>query len=63
MRNAPAEQLADLFAAFDVSATYDKPGRALRLSATLSPALVPDPERPRPPQAAVGEIFHSGGRI
>jgi hypothetical protein len=60
MRNAPAEQLADLFAAFDVSATYDKPGRALRLSATLNPALVPAAERPRPPQKAVGEIFHDG---
>jgi site-specific DNA recombinase len=63
MRKASADQLAELFAAFDVSATYDKHGRALRLSATLNPALIPAPERPRPPVKAVGEIFHSGGRI
>ena len=59
MPKASAEQLTELFAAFDLSATYDKHGRALRLSATFNPA----PERPRPPKKAVGEIFHSGGRI
>ena len=63
MRNASPDQLAELFAAFDVNATYDKTGRALRLEATLNPALVLAPERPRPPKGAVGEIFHSGGRI
>jgi hypothetical protein len=34
-----------------------------QLAATLSPDLVPLLERPRPPKKAVGEIFHSGGRI
>lgn len=63
MEEAPPEELAELFAAFDLTATYDKEQRALRLAATLSPALVPTLERPRPPKEAVGEIFHSGGRI
>jgi len=39
----------ELFASFDVSATYDKYARALRLSATLYPALIPARERLRPP--------------
>jgi site-specific DNA recombinase len=63
MRKASPEQLIELFAAFDVTTTYDKAGRKLLLAATLNPALVPIPERPRPPKQAVGEIFHSGGRI
>jgi hypothetical protein len=60
---APPDELTELFAAFDLTATYDKEQRALRLAATLSPALIPASERPRPPKEAVGEIFHSGGRI
>jgi hypothetical protein len=33
---------------FDLTATYDKEQRALRLAATLSPALIPASQRPRP---------------
>ena len=63
MQQAPPDELTELFAAFDLTATYDKDQRALQLAATLSPALVPLLERPRPPKKAVGEILHSGGRI
>lgn len=63
MQQASPDELTELFAAFDLTATYDKEQRALRLAATLSPALIPTSERPRPPKEAVGEIFHSGGRI
>ena len=63
MQQAPPDELTELFAAFDLTATYDKDQRALQLAATLSPDLVPLLERPRPPKQAVGEIFHSGGRI
>ena len=63
MQQAPPDELSELFAAFDLSATYDKEQRALRLAATLTPELVPPTERSRPPKEAVGEIFHSGGRI
>ena len=63
MKQAPPDELSELFAAFDFSATYDKEERALRLGATLTPELVPPAERPRPPKKAVGGIFHSGGRI
>jgi hypothetical protein len=63
MQEAPPAELSELFAAFGLTATYDKSHSALRLAATLSPDLVPPLERPRPPKKAVGEIFHSGGRI
>ncbi|RDI75451.1 hypothetical protein Gocc_1249 [Gaiella occulta] len=53
MRQAPPDELSELFAAFDLTATYDKDQRALRLAATLSPDLVPPSERPRPPKKAV----------
>jgi hypothetical protein len=44
-------------------ANYDNEHRALRLAATLSPALIAPSQRSRPPTEAMGEIFHSGGRI
>lgn len=37
MQQAPPDELSEIFAAFDLSATYDKEQRALRLAATLSP--------------------------
>jgi hypothetical protein len=49
--------------AFDVVAPYDKENRKLRMEAVLTPELVSAQEKPRPPREAVGEIFHSGGRI
>jgi hypothetical protein len=48
MQKAPPDELTELFAAFDLTATYDKEQRALRLAATLSPALIPASQRPRP---------------
>lgn len=55
MQQGTPDELRELFAAFDLTATYDQRGRSLQLTATLSPALI-DPE-------SVGDIFHSGGRI
>jgi hypothetical protein len=63
MRQGPPDELTELFAAFDLTATYDKKEQALRLVATLSPALIPPSERPRPPKEAVGEILHKGGTL
>jgi hypothetical protein len=42
-------ELADLFAAFDVCATYDKAVRSLKLSATLAPQLATTQEATGPP--------------
>jgi hypothetical protein len=60
MQQAPLDELTEHFAAFDLTATYDKEQRALRLAATLSPALIPTSERPRPPTEAVGKSFIAG---
>jgi hypothetical protein len=57
------DELADLFEVLDVVATYDKENRKLRMEAVITPELVSSQERPRPPEEAVGEIFHSGGTI
>ncbi len=48
-RYEPAE-LADLFDAFDVTVTYDKPNHSLELAATVTADLVPAPERLQPPR-------------
>ena len=48
-RYGPAE-LADLFDAFDVTVTYDKPSHSLELAATITADLVPAPERLQPPR-------------
>jgi hypothetical protein len=45
-----ANDLADLFDAFDASVTYDKPTHTLELAATVTAELVPAPERLRPPR-------------
>jgi site-specific DNA recombinase len=45
-----ANDLADLFDAFNVSVTYDKPTHTLELAATVTAELVPAPERLRPPR-------------
>ncbi len=47
---AEGEELAELLDAFDVSVSYDKPGRKLELSAALSSDFIPAPEAKRPPQ-------------
>jgi len=39
-----ADDLADLFGAFNVSVTYDKPTHTLELAATVTAELVPPPE-------------------
>jgi hypothetical protein len=43
-------ELADLFDAFDVTITYDKPSHALELAATVTDELVPAPETLQPPR-------------
>ncbi len=48
-RYGPVE-LADLFEAFDVTVTYDKPSHALELAATVTAELVPAPETLQPPR-------------
>jgi hypothetical protein len=40
-QQVPPDELTELFAVFDLTATYDKNQRALRLAATLSADLVP----------------------
>ena len=42
--------LADLFDAFNITVTYDKPAHTLELAATVTAELVPAPERLRPPR-------------
>lgn len=41
--------LADLLSDFDITATYDKANRRLKLGATLTPELVAAQEAKRPP--------------
>ena len=48
-RYGPVE-LADLFDAFDVAVTYDKPRNALELAATITAELVPASETLQPPR-------------
>ncbi|ADB53590.1 hypothetical protein [Conexibacter woesei] len=60
LRTAEPDKLADLFEAFDVTATYDKTNRQLKLAATVTPELIPEKEKPRP-ASPVGEFVHSGG--
>jgi site-specific DNA recombinase len=55
MQQGTPDELRELFAAFDLTATNNQQGRSLQLTATLSPALV----HPEP----VWDIFHSGGTI
>lgn len=47
LKAASPEELARLFAAFDVSAIYDKPNRTLELAVTVTPELIPEDENPR----------------
>ena len=44
------DDLADLFDAFNIAVTYDKPTHTLELAATVAAELVPPPERLRPPR-------------
>ncbi len=48
-RYEPAE-LAELLDAFDLTATYDKPNRRLKLAATVTPELITALEAKRPPE-------------
>jgi hypothetical protein len=54
-------ELAEIFEAFDVTATYDKPNCRLQLAATVTPELVPEHEKKdRPGGRAGAEFRHSG---
>jgi site-specific DNA recombinase len=50
LRRHSPEELSDLFDAFDVTVTYDKPNRSLELAATVTAELTTTPETPRPPR-------------
>lgn len=43
-------ELANLLSDFDITATYDKANRRLKLGATLTPELVAAQEAKRPPE-------------
>jgi hypothetical protein len=49
LANCAEAELADLLIDFDVTATYDKTNRRLKLGATLTPELVAAQEAKRPP--------------
>lgn len=49
LTQAEGEELIELFDAFDVGVSYDKPARALELSALLNSDFVSAPEVKRPP--------------
>jgi len=42
LKSATADELAEILETFDVTATYDKPNRALELAATLNAHRPPD---------------------
>ena len=44
------DDLADLFGAFNITITYDKPSHTPELAATVTAELVPAPERLQPPR-------------
>jgi hypothetical protein len=52
--------LADLFDAFDVTATYDKPNRTLTVAATVTPELVLETEIPDEAVAPSGKSSIAG---
>jgi len=45
LRTAAPDELAELFAAFDVTAVYDKPNQTLELRVTVTPELAPEESR------------------
>jgi hypothetical protein len=55
LKAATANELAEILETFDVTATYDKPNRALKLAATLNAH--------RPPQGRSGQSPGSGDGI
>ncbi|HEY5294606.1 MAG TPA: hypothetical protein VIJ70_03925 [Gaiellaceae bacterium] len=57
---AGPDELRELLDAFDVTVTYKQEPRALRLDAMLSPNFLRYAAKE---PTAVGDIFHSGGRI
>ena len=49
LEKAEGEELAELLDAFDVDVSYDKPGRKLELSASVTSDFIDGPEATRPP--------------
>jgi hypothetical protein len=49
LAEAEGEELGELLDAFDVDVSYDKPGRKLELSASLTSDFIDGPETQRPP--------------
>ena len=54
LRSASEEELAEILDRFEVEAVYDKAGRTLELAATITPELVPETEKTRPPSGRSG---------
>jgi hypothetical protein len=54
LKSACDEELADILDRFHVEAVYDKANRTLELAATVTPELMPEPERNRPPSGRSG---------
>jgi hypothetical protein len=61
LRNGAPEELADIFEAFDVSATYDKRDGKLHLAASVTAELVAKNEKPRAPVEASGNSYIAVG--
>jgi site-specific DNA recombinase len=54
LRSASEEELAEILERFEVEAVYDKARRTLELAATITPELVPEAEKTRPPSGRSG---------
>lgn len=60
---ATAEELADLFEAFEVTTTYDKAANRLQISATVPAELVAQKEQSPSPRGASGIGSIAGARL
>jgi hypothetical protein len=64
MKSPAADALTEILETFDITATYDKPNRALALSATLKPELTAAAlNANRPPQGRSGQSPNSGDNL
>jgi site-specific DNA recombinase len=60
LKTADPEELTEILATFDITATYSKPDRFLDLAATLDPELVAGLKAPRPPGERSGKSSIAG---
>jgi hypothetical protein len=50
LQTATAQELAEIFGAVDITVTYDTSSRRLNVTATITPALLPDPNEDGRPE-------------